>query len=97
MSPWSIIAVASLAALLTACGETTSKSSLGSVAGTLTGGLVGSSPTPAKATSAGAAPLLEAWAGSSVGARLDDADRRLAAEAEYEALESTAAGASRDW
>lgn len=97
MSLRSTIVVGALAGLLTGCGETTSKQSLGSVAGTLSGGLIGSSSTPAKAPSPGAAPLLAAWAGSAVGARLDENDRRLAAEAEFEALESTAAGASREW
>ena len=92
----SVIVVGALAGLLAGCGETTSKQSLGSVAGTLSGGLIGSSASP-KASSPGAAPLLAAWAGSAVGARLDDNDRRLVSEAEYEALESTAAGASREW
>ena len=91
------LVVGVLAGFLSGCGETSSKQSLGSVAGTLSGGLIGSSPTHAKPPLPGAAPLLEAWSGSAVGARLDETDRRLAAEAEYEALESTAAGASREW
>ena len=99
MMPRIAIVVGALSGLLAACGETTSKQSLGSVAGTLTGGLVGSSRTDARAPapSANAVPLIGAWAAAGVGTRLDDNDRRHAAEAEYEALESTAAGASRDW
>lgn len=98
MSPRIAIVVAALAGLLAACGETSSKSSLGTVAGTLTGGLVGSSrAAESKPPSPGAAPLLAAWAAGPFAGRLDDADRRFAAEAEYEALESTAAGASREW
>ena len=97
MTPRTVLVVGALAGLLSACGETASKQSLGSVAGTLTGGLIGSSSAPVKPSSPGAAPLLAAWAGSAVGARLDETDRRLVAEAEYEALESTAAGASREW
>ncbi len=99
MLPRIAIVVGALSGLLAACGESTSKQSLGSVAGTLTGGLVGSSRAEVHAPnpSAGAAALIGAWASGGVGARLDDNDRRYAAEAEYEALESIAAGASRDW
>ena len=96
MTSRTVTAVAALAGLLAACGETGSKQSLGSVAGTLSGGLVGSSPRVAEPPP-GAAPLFAAWAGSAVGARLDEADRRLVSQAEYEALESTAAGATREW
>jgi surface antigen len=96
MTPRTVLAIGALAGLLAACGETSSKQGLGSVAGTLSGGLIGSS-TPQKPPSPGAAPLLAAWAGSALGARLDETDRQLASEAEYEALESLAAGASRDW
>lgn len=98
MMPRNALVLGCLAVFLAACGgETTSKQSLGSVAGTLTGGLIGSSKGDAKAPSPGAEPLLAAWAGSALGARLDDNDRRLAAEAEYQALENAAAGAARDW
>jgi len=97
MTPRIVIVVGALSGLLAACGETTSKQSLGSVAGTLSGGLIGSSKAEAKPANPAAQPLLEAWAGTAVGARLDEADRRLAADAEFEALESTAAGASREW
>lgn len=92
-----LIAVGSLAVLLSACVDTGSKQSLGNVAGTLSGGLIGSSSPAVKPTPSGAAPLLAAWAGSAVGARLDEADRRLVAETEYEALESGAAGVAREW
>jgi surface antigen len=92
----SVIVVGALAGALAGCGETTSKQSLGSVAGTLSGGWIGPSAS-ARSPSPGAAPLFAAWAGSAIGARLDETDRRMASEAEYEALESTAAGASREW
>lgn len=101
MKPAVLLAAGSLAGLLCACADTSSKSGLGSMAGSLTGGLIGSSSAatarPAKPLSPAAAPLLAAWAGSPAGARLDDGDRHLAAETEYEALESTAAGAAREW
>ncbi len=89
--------VAAIAGLTAACTDTGSKSGVGSMAGTLTGGLIGYSAPSPKAPSPGAAPLLAAWAGSAVGGRLDETDRRLAAQAEFEALESTAPGTSREW
>lgn len=75
------------------------KQSIGSAAGSLTGGLIGAKPAEARTTppSTASAPLYAAWMSSDLGRRLDDADRRLAAEAEYEALESDAAGATREW
>jgi surface antigen len=97
MKTRNLIVIGTLAGLLAACAGSESKPSLGSVAGTLTGGLVGSSSSASKPTSTGAAPLLAAWAGSAVGRQLDDADRRLVAEAEFEALESGVAGTSREW
>lgn len=99
MTPRSVIVVGVLAGLLAACGETTSKQSLGSVAGNLTGGLIGSSRAEGRASvpNPNAAPLLAAWEASAAGARLDESDRHAAVHAEYEALESTAAGASREW
>jgi surface antigen len=96
MTPWTVVAVAALCGLLAACADSGPKSNFGSVAGTLSGGLIGSSSRAAE-PAPGAAPLLAAWTGSAAGARLDDADRRLVSQAEYDALESTAAGASREW
>lgn len=92
-----LLLVGLFAGLTSACADTGSKTGVGSMAGTLTGGLIGGSPSSAKAPSAGAAPLLAAWAGSAVGSRLDETDRRLAAEAEFEALEKTAPGTAREW
>ena len=93
-----IIAIGCLGAALAGCMETTaSNQSLGATAGSLTGGLLGSRPTPAQPPSAGATALFAAWTGSDLGRRLDDTDRRMAAETEFDALESEIAGATREW
>jgi surface antigen len=87
-------------AALAGCGGTDEKPTIGSVAGSLTGGLIGAKTGRGqahKSPSAEATPLYEAWAASDLGRRLEDRDRVLAAEAEYEALESGPPGAGRDW
>jgi surface antigen len=95
-------AIGILCAALGGCVETSSSTSLGGVTGKLTGGLVGGSrakprdPT-AEPLSAAAAALYTAWTVDDLGRQLDDADRRLAAEADFAALESGVAGVARDW
>jgi surface antigen len=86
------------AAALAGCGGTDEKPSIGSVAGSLTGGLIGGKGGRAhKAPSPEAAALYEAWAASELGRRLDDRDRVIAAETEFDALENGAPGTARGW
>lgn len=97
--------VAAVCAALAGCAETSSassSSSLGAVTGRLTGGLVGGAPrakpqTSGESISAGAAALYAAWQIDDLGRQLDEGDRRLAAEADFVALETGGAGISRDW
>jgi surface antigen len=88
-----------LSALLAGCGTTDEKPTIGSVAGSLTGGLIGgkSGRGAHKAPSPEAAALFEAWAASDLGRRLEDRDRVIAAEAEFDALENGAPGTVREW
>lgn len=89
-----------LCTLLGGCADTAPKASLGSVAGTLTGGLVGTRkapPTPGEPPATAVVPLYAAWEASDLGRLLDDTDRRLAAEADFHVLESGAAGVTREW
>ncbi|TBW40972.1 hypothetical protein EYW49_02105 [Siculibacillus lacustris] len=89
-----------LSASVAGCTATSDpKPTLGSVAGSLTGGLIGTKGGKAahRPTSPEAAALADAWAGTELGRRLDERDRQIAAEAEFDALETGAAGAARDW
>ena len=83
------------------CVETSPKASLDGMTATLTGGLVGGraarQPVVGDTPSPGAAALHAAWVASDLGRQLDDADRRLAAEMDYQVLESGAAGVTREW
>lgn len=94
-------AVALLSGLLAGCVETSSGSSLDGMTTRLTGGLVGPSSKakagPAEPVSAGATALYAGWVAGDIGRQLDDADRRQAAEADFVALESGAAGVTREW
>ena len=86
--------------LLAGCVSAPPKPEIGAVAGKLTGGLVGtraSAPTSVDPPSAGAAALLSGWEAGDVGRHLDEGDRRLAAETDFQALESGAAGVTREW
>ncbi|NLH79270.1 MAG: hypothetical protein GX458_00275 [Phyllobacteriaceae bacterium] len=68
--------------------------------GRLTGGLVGDrskSRAASETVSAAAAALYAAWQVDDLGRQLDDGDRRLAAEADFVALETGGAGIARDW
>ncbi len=91
-----IIAIGALGVVLAGCVETApAKQSIGS----LTGGLIGSKPpqAPPPPPAAGAAALYAAWGSSDLGRRLEEADRRMAAELEFEVLESETAGTTREW
>lgn len=100
MNIGTIAAIGIACMLVGGCAETPTKASLGSVAGTLTGGLVGGRKPQAIASeppSAVVAPLYATWEASDIGRLLDDGDRRIAAEADFQALEQGAAGVTRDW
>ncbi len=94
-------AIGILCALLGGCIETTSQSESGGVAAKLTGGLIGgkskAQAASAEAISAGAGALYTAWSVDDLGRQLDDGDRRVAAEADFVALEQGAAGVVREW
>lgn len=97
-----LLTIAVVTVLCAASGgcATTTRDGLSSATSTLTGGLVGGKPKPAtsvEAPSAGAAALYLAWTAGDIGRQLDEADRRLAAETDFQALESGAAGVSREW
>lgn len=94
-------AVAIVCGLLGGCVETSSGSGLGGVTTKLTGGLIGTPSktrtTPGESVSAGAVALYAGWVAADIARQLDDADRRAAAEADFVALETGAAGVSREW
>lgn len=94
-------AIGILGAILAGCVETPSPPSLDGMTGKLTGGLIGgrtkSRDGSSEPLSAGAAALYSAWTIDDLGRQLDDADRRLAAEADFAALETGAAGVTREW
>ncbi len=91
---------AGFALSLTACGpEGPTRADAGLAVGALAGGLIGNSVGKgtgrALATVAGA--FVGGVVGHEIGRTLDEHDRRLAREAEYEALESGRSGAARTW
>lgn len=93
-----ILGIGCFGLLLTGCVEVAStKTSVGATANSLTGGLIGSKPAPPQPPSAAASGLFSAWVSSDLGRRLDDSDRRIAAETELDTLESEIAGATREW
>lgn len=94
-----------LCGLLGGCIETSSSSGSGldGMTTKLTGGLMGgpgkarSASAPAESVSAGATALYAGWIAGDIARQFDDADRRQAAEADFVALESGAAGVAREW
>ena len=96
-------AVAAAALALQGCSNATgdgiSKQDTGIIAGGIAGGLLGSTIGKGKgnvaATVAGA--LIGGLVGSEIGKSLDQRDRQLAQEAEYEALERGTSGTARQW
>jgi surface antigen len=68
---------------------------IGAVTGAVVGNQFGSGAGRALATAAGA--VVGGIVGSEIGRKLDKADRRRAAAAEYYALEEEKVGSSRDW
>lgn len=97
MNIGTVSAVGLLCAILAGCVETSSPPRLGSLTGGLVGGRGGSESGAPAALSAGASALYSAWMVDDIGRQLDDADRRHAAEADFVALESGAAGVAREW
>ena len=97
-----IVIAAGLAAGLSvaACsGNGISKSDSGTVLGAVAGGVVGNQIGKGRgnvlATVAGA--VIGGIVGSEIGRGLDQRDRQLAQEAEFEALERGASGTARQW
>ena len=92
-----------LCAALAGCVETSSpssSSSIGGMTGRLTGGLIGGrakAQGASESVSAGATSLYAAWTVDDLGRQLDDGDRRMAAEADFVALETGGAGVAREW
>ncbi|WP_407047970.1 glycine zipper 2TM domain-containing protein [Methyloraptor flagellatus] len=91
--------VIGFAAVLAGCADAGPKQSLGTVTGALAGGLIGSQfgGGSGKVLAAGAGAALGALLGGDIGRNLDDRDRELAAQAEYDALEAGPAGSARQW
>lgn len=89
-----LLLVGSLAVILAGCGG--GPKSSGSMASAFTGGLVEESAASRRSSSS-IATWLGSWADTDLARQLDDKDRQLASEAEYEALESGGAGVAREW
>jgi len=95
--------VVSMCFAIAACSNNpggVNKADQGLVLGGVAGGLIGNSLGKGKggkmgATVAGA--LIGGILGSSIGSSLDEKDRQLAQEAEFEALERGQSGVSRQW
>jgi surface antigen len=95
-----IPAIALIPILLTACGpDGPSKADTGLVVGGVAGGIIGNQIGKGSgnvlATVAGA--MIGGIVGSEIGRSMDEQDRRLAQEAEYEALEEGESGRPRHW
>ncbi len=95
-----LIAALPLALALGACGPNgPNRSDSGAVVGAIAGGVVGSTVGKGRgnvlATVAGA--VVGGLIGSEIGRNLDERDRRLAQEAEFDALERGESGRARQW
>lgn len=101
MNIGTIGAIALVCSALAGCVTTSSSSSsLSGVTGRLTDGLIGGrgkSQGASEPMSAGAGALYAAWMIDELGRQLDDGDRRIAAEADFVALETGGAGVAREW
>jgi surface antigen len=94
----SLIAAALLAGCSNAGGGINNQNTglvLGSVAGGVVGNQIGKGRGNVLATVAGA--VVGGIAGSAIGKSLDDRDRQLAQDAEFDALERGPSGVSRQW
>lgn len=92
-------AILALPLMLAACGPDTKKADVGLVSGAVAGGIIGSSfgrgSGNVLATAAGA--VVGGIIGNEIGRQLDDRDRMLAQEAEFDALERGESGRARTW
>lgn len=101
MNNWQIVAIAACAAVgLAGCGpegptRADTGLAVGAVAGGILGNQVGKGTGKALATVAGA--FVGGIVGHEIGRSLDERDRMLAREAEFEALESGQSGVARTW
>jgi surface antigen len=94
----SIIAVLLLSALLAACGPGNKQGTgtiVGAVAGGATGAAIGGSKNRIPGVAIGA--VVGGIIGNQIGQSLDEQDRRIAAAAEYQALEQGQPGAATPW
>ncbi|MDR3494090.1 MAG: glycine zipper 2TM domain-containing protein [Ancalomicrobiaceae bacterium] len=84
---------------LVGCAPGASKQEAGTLVGGVTGGILGAQfgNGSGKVLAAGAGALLGALVGSEIGRGLDERDRILAAEAEFDALDSGQPGVAREW
>lgn len=100
MHAWrSVTAVTAVALMLAGCTGPTAKEDSGMVLGGVAGGIVGNQIGKGRgnvlATVAGA--VVGGVIGSQIGRNLDERDRALAQEAEYDALERGNSGVARQW
>jgi surface antigen len=93
-----IIAIVTLPALLAACGPG-NKQGTGTIVGAVAGGAAGAAIGGPRNRGAGLAvgAVVGGILGNQIGRSLDEEDRRMAAAAEYQALETGAPGASVAW
>ena len=93
-----IIATFMLTALLAACGPG-NKQGTGTIVGAVAGGAAGAAIGGPKNRIPGLAigAVVGGIVGNEIGQSLDEEDRRIAAAAEYQALETGAAGAAVPW
>lgn len=97
MNIGTVSVVGFLCAILAGCVETSSPPRLGALTDGLVGGHGKAQGGGAQALLAGASALYAAWTVDDIGRQLEDADRRMAAEADFAALETGAAGVAREW
>jgi surface antigen len=93
-----ILAILVLATVLAACGPSNKQGTgtiVGAVAGGATGAAIAGSNNRAGGIAVGA--VVGGIIGNQIGRSLDEEDRRLAAAAEYQALEYGQAGATTPW
>lgn len=92
-------AILAVPLVLAGCGPNANKGDAGLVGGAVAGGLVGSAFGKGKgnilATAAGA--VVGGIIGNEIGRSLDERDRRLAQDTEFDALERGESGRARTW
>ena len=91
----SVLSAASL--MLTGCLGGGPKQDVGAVGGAVTGAIVGSALGKGSLGAVAAGAVVGGFIGNEIGTGLDAADRRMAADAEYRALEFGRTGAPVGW